>query len=79
MTLHPVPPNAAESALDLVRSGGTLYVRTSTRIIRINRKVLESFERAGVVLLKAEGDGYRLRNGKGSVFLLPGQLEYVAS
>ncbi len=47
------------------------------KITVIDRRVLRRFERAGAWLLKEEGEGYRLRQGQGSVYLLPGLLEYV--
>jgi hypothetical protein len=75
-TLRPVPPNSLEEALTFVHSGGRLMVPSYTKCILIDKKTLNRFEKAGSWLLKAEGDGYRLRQGKGSVYLLPGQLNY---
>ncbi len=40
----------------------------------IDAKLLARFDQAGEWLLKPEGDGYRLRQGKKSIFLFPGQL-----
>ena len=42
----------------------------------IDRKVLKRFEHAGAWLLREEGDGYRMRSGKSSVYLFPGQLRF---
>lgn len=72
-----VPPKSLEAALDWVRRGGRLYIHSYTRPIIIDAKALESFERVGQWLLKEDSDGYRLRQGKGSVYLLPGQLKFI--
>ena len=76
-TTRPVAPNDLDAAIAHVAKGGRLVVRTALRVVVIDRNVLKRFEKADAWLLKAEGDGYRLRTGKGSVYLLPGQLEYV--
>lgn len=70
----PVSPNCVNAALNHVRNGGRLVVATPLRVIIIDRKTLLRFEKGGHWLLKAEGDGFRLRSGQGSVYLLPGQL-----
>jgi len=72
-----VPPRCLDLALEHVRKGGRLCVRTYTRVIPIDQKTLDRFERAGAWLLKESGDGYRLRQGNSSVFVMPGQLEAV--
>jgi len=77
MTTESVPPRSLIRALDFLKKGGRLCVRTHTRMTLIDYKVLARFERAGAWLLKEEGEGYRLRSGKGSVYLLPGQLEFI--
>jgi len=74
MTFRPVPPKSLDAALDGVRKGGRLIVPTYARCTVIDRKVLARFERAGEWLLREDGDGYRLRSGRGSVYLFPGQL-----
>lgn len=68
--------NAAE-ALAHVAAGGRACVRTYSRVTLITPKVLKSFEAAGEWLLKDDGNGIRLRSGRGSVYLLPGQLELI--
>ena len=78
----PIPPKSLDKALDYVRRGGRLVVRTPLRVTTIDAKALANFEKAGVPLLKEDGNGYRMQNGKKSVVLLPGQLEaeeFVAS
>ena len=77
MEMKPVPPKSLEAAIEHVRAGGELLVPTYTRCTVIDRKVLQRFERAGAWLLREEGDGYRLRSGKTSVYLFPGQLKYA--
>ena len=76
MEMKPVPPKSLEAALEHVRAGGELLVPTYTRCTVIDRGVLERFERAGAWLLRVEDDGYRLRSGRKSVYLFPGQLKY---
>lgn len=72
-----VAPRSLETAISHLRSGGRLVVPSYTRVIIIDRRCLERFERAGQWLLREDGDGYRLRKGKGSVYLLPGQLSFA--
>ena len=73
-----VPPHQLEMALAHVRNGGRLCVRTYARVTVIDRKCLDRFEQAGHWLIKVGSDGnYRLRQGKGSICLLPGQLEMI--
>ena len=76
MEIKPVPPKSLDLALDHVREGGELLVPTYTHCTVIDRKTLLRFERAGEWLLREEGDGYRLRSGRKSVYLVPGQLKY---
>ena len=76
MELKPVPPKSLEVALGHVRAGGSLLVPTYTRCTLIDQRALERFERAGAWLLREEGDGYRMRSGRTSVYLFPGQLKY---
>jgi hypothetical protein len=76
MDMTMVPPKALGAILDDVRSGrARLLVPTYTRCTVIDKKTLASWERAGIELLREEGDGYRMRTGKGSVYVLPGQLK----
>lgn len=75
--IRPVPANNLAQALEYVDKDGRLVIRTCLKITVIDRRVLRRFERAGALLLKEEGEGYRLRQGQGSVYLLPGLLEYV--
>ncbi len=72
-----VPSKSLESALRHVQKGGKLVVRTCTHITVIDKKCVARFEKAGHWILKEEGDGYRMRTGKKSVYLLPGQLEFA--
>jgi hypothetical protein len=68
--------NAAE-ALEHIRAGGRAIVSTRVRLTIIDRKALAAFERMGEWLLKDEGEGIRLRSGKGSVYLFAGQLQLI--
>jgi hypothetical protein len=75
--MTPVPANSLDAALEHVRKGVRLLVPSYTRSVVIDRTCLERFEKAQAWLLKPEGQGYRLRQGKGSVYLLPGQLRFA--
>ena len=76
MEMKPVPPQSLDLALEHVRAGGELLVPTATHCTLIDRKTLARFDKAGGWLLREEGEGYRLRSGRKSVYLLPGQLKY---
>ncbi|KKM72113.1 hypothetical protein LCGC14_1423710 [marine sediment metagenome] len=71
------PAKSLGSLLEHVRTGGRLGVFTYLRSTIIDAKVLRRFEKQGEWLLREEGDGYRLRAGRGSVYLLPGQLKLI--
>jgi hypothetical protein len=71
-----VAPKSLNVALDHLRNGGTLYVATQMRVYTLNKKTLEKFDAANTYLLKEEGNGYRMKVGKNSVYLFPGQLRY---
>jgi hypothetical protein len=75
--LQSVPPRSLTVALDYIRNGGRLVVPTYTRITVLDRKCLARWDRAGEWLLKEDGDGYRMRTGRSSVYLLPGQLKFA--
>jgi hypothetical protein len=75
--LQAVPAKSLEAAFAHVRQGGQLVVPTYTRTTVINAKTLAKFEAAGQWLLKEDGQSYRMRQGKGSVYLLPGQLKFA--
>jgi hypothetical protein len=77
MTYAEVPPKSLDRALDHLRKGGRLIVPTYTRCYVMTAKTLASFEKSGYWLLKEEGDGYRMRTGKSSVYLMPGNLKFA--
>jgi hypothetical protein len=77
MAMSPVPSKSLAQAIAYVRGGGRLVVPSYARTILIDAKVLARFEAAGEWLLKEEGEGYRLRQGRSSVYVLPGQLCYA--
>lgn len=74
---EPVAPKSTEEALSHVKQGGRLYVSTQLRVIIVNAKTLAKFEKAGCWLLREEGDGYRMKWGRSSIYLFPGQLRYT--
>ena len=69
------PSKSADKIIEFIRKGGRAFIPTCTRITVLDSKVLARFEKVGSWLLKEDGDGYRMRSGKGSVFILPGQLK----
>ncbi len=69
-----ITADALDAALAHVRAGGTLVIPTYGHCTVINARTLAKFDKAGAWLLRADGDGFRLRSGKGSVYLFPGQL-----
>jgi len=72
-----VAPNTLKDALEHVHNGGTLCIPTYTSCQYIDKKCLTKFEKAGYELLKEEGKGFRMMQGKKTVYLLPGQLSYM--
>ena len=72
-------PNKATELLASVKLGEfRLCVTTAIRTTIIDAKTIARFEKANAWLLKNDGNGYRLRSGKNSVYLLPGQLKIIA-
>ena len=71
-----VPSHNIEAVLSHLNAGGRVAVQTCTKTILITKKTVMSFERAGSWLIKEDGEGYRIRSGKGSFYVLPGQLVY---
>ena len=72
-------PNKATELLASVKLGEfRLCVSTAIRTIIIDAKTIARFEKSNAWLLKNDGNGYRLRSGKNSVYLLPGQLKIIA-
>lgn len=74
MTHESVSPKSLDAALARVRNGARLFVSTMTRLTVIDAKTVRKFDKAGEWLLREDGDGYRLRSGRSSVYLMPGQL-----
>ena len=74
--MRPVESNDLQTALKYIEDGGRLIIPTYTRITIIDKKCLDKWTKAGYQLLKEEGKGYRLRQGRGSVYLISGQLKY---
>jgi len=71
-----VPPRSLQAALAYVKAGGALVVTTYTHQTVITQKTIDRFTKAHQWLLQEDGDGYRLRQGKGSDYLFPGQLKF---
>lgn len=75
--LTPVPPKSLNTALEFVAKGGRLVIPTYARVTVISQRDIDKWAKVGRMLLREDGNGYRLASGKGSVYLLPGQLAYV--
>lgn len=73
----PVPPKSLREALAHVYRGNRLCVTTYARVIVIDKKCVDKFTKACQAVLREDGDGYRLAQGRGSVYLLPGQLKMI--
>ncbi len=74
--MQSVGPKSLAEIFRYLEAGGTVYIATYARTTVITQKTVDKFFAAGEWLLKEEGNGYRLRNGKSSVYLFPGQLKY---
>ena len=72
----PVEPRSIASIWAHLQAGGRVYFTTYARSTVIDARTKARFDRAGGYLLREEGDGYRMQSGRGSVYLLPGQLRY---
>ncbi len=72
-----VPPKSLGAALAHVAGGGQLIIPTYTQCTIITQKVVDRFDRAGQWLLREDGDGYRIRRGKHSDYVVPGQLKFA--
>lgn len=72
-----VQPDEVDAALAHVRAGGLLVIPSNERWTIIDAKCLAKFEKAGVTILRREGNGFRFRRGKGLVFLFAGQLFFA--
>lgn len=75
MNTYPVPPKRLDLVLSHIRSGGLAVVPTYDTCIVIDAKCLAKWDKAGLPLLREDGDGYRMARGRKSVYLLPGQLK----
>ncbi|KKM16114.1 hypothetical protein LCGC14_1689060 [marine sediment metagenome] len=72
-----VPPKSLDSALAHVAAGGTLIIPTYTHCTVIDQRVIDRFAKVGAWLLREDGDGYRIRRGKHSDYVVPGLLKYA--
>ena len=64
------------AALDAVRAGrARLFIPAYARVTIIDKKTLAKFDAAGQWLIKTDGNGFRLKQGRGSVYLFAGQLK----
>lgn len=73
--MRALPSRSLQLALDHIRNGGKLILPTYTRCTVIDAKVLAKFEKVGAWLLKEDGEGYRLRSGRSSVYVFSGQFK----
>jgi len=76
MTINHRAAVNAQDALDAIAAGGRAFVSTATRLTVIDRKTVDRFSAVNEWILRddADGKGIRLRSGRKSVYLMPGQL-----
>lgn len=60
-----------------IARGGKIMIGTAVRWTRIDTKAVKAWEKAGYTLLKEEGEGYRMRQGKKSAYLFTNQMFYA--
>ena len=78
-TSEEVPPKSLALVLEVIRAGGIAYVATYYRVTKIDGKTVARWEKSGQLprLLREEGNGYRMVEGRSTVYLFPGQLKMV--
>lgn len=69
-----VPPRSVEAIEGHLRAGGIIVLPSNEGARVFNIKTLESYEKAGLKLFKASGEGYQIRMGRRSVFAFHGSL-----
>ncbi len=63
------------ATMERVKAGSSRFVvATYTHATPIDAKCLGKWEKAGLTLLKPEGNGYRMAKGRSSVFLFADNL-----
>lgn len=63
------------ATMERVKAGSSRFVvATYTHATLIDAKCLAKWDKAGLTLLKPEGNGYRMAQGKSSVFLFSTNL-----
>lgn len=67
----------AEEIIRAVKGGKKLLIKSYTRPMVIDSKCVNKWEASGYTLLKDDGDGYRLSQGKGSVYLFKQHIELI--
>lgn len=67
----------ANEILAEVKNGKRLLVKSYTRPMIIDSKCVNNWEKSGYKLLTDEGNGYRLRTGKNSVYLFPQHIALI--
>lgn len=75
--LIPVEPKSLNKVIDHINQGGKVCIPTQYRMTIIDKKCYDKWEKAGIALFREEGNGYRMRTGKSSIYILPGQLRYM--
>lgn len=67
----------ASEMLDAVRNGKRILIKSYTRPQIIDKKCLDKWEKAGYTLLKDDGEGFRLAQGKTSVFVFASSIAVI--
>lgn len=73
--------NFSEALLNVKAGKSTLYIPTTTHITKIDKRAINSFEKAGYTILSKDNDGkgFRLQSGKQKVYIFAGQLVEVSN
>ena len=65
-----VPPHSLNAILDHLAQGGTITLGTYTRVTVIRQKHISAWAEHGG-LIREDGNGYRIRRGKGWDYIPP--------
>ena len=71
-----VPSRSIDAVIAHLEKGGSVCVVTRYKAIIISMKNWKAYQKVGLQLIKEEGEGYRVKSGKSSYYLFPGQLTF---
>lgn len=67
----------ANELINEVKAGKRLLIKSYTRPIIIDSKCVDKWEKSGYTLLKDDGEGYRLAQGKSSVYIFKQHIALI--